>query len=339
MDSGPRAGGTRGADVARSYIRAQLEVIGLEPAPHSFVIENELEDGAVEESSYETIVAVVPGETEDIVVLAAPFDSKHFESFTHLGANNGASGAALLLELARVLRADPIPYTVWLAFLDGEAAAAEEAGAEQGLLGSRTLVSEIQEAGLLSRLRLVVYFNQVADRDLTIARDLLSDRMVRETFRREARSLDHESVFPVDIPFSRPPGGHTVFQSVGFRRVMSVIDDRYGGDEAPGVYWQTEEDTLEQCDPTSLEIVGTVTNAGLRKVAALFRKVDRYSKKPVPAPEEEVAEPAESEEAAESADPGESEEVAEPTEPAELVEPVATPEPIGTPEEAALPSP
>ena len=101
---------------------------------------------------------------------------------------------------------------------------------------------------------------------------------------------------------------------VGFRTVMSVIDDRYGGDEAPGVYWQTKEDTLEQCDSSSLEIVGTVTNAGLRQVAALFWKVDRYSKKPVPVPEE----------------------VAEPTEP---VEPLATPEPTGTPEEAALPSP
>jgi hypothetical protein len=97
----------------------------------------------------------------------------------------------------------------------------------------------------------------------------------------------------------------------------SVIDDRFGGDEAPGVYWQTEEDTLEQCDPMSLEIVGTVTNAGLRKVAALFQKVDRFSKAPVPAPEE----------------------VAEPAEPTEPAEPEATPEPTGTPEEAALPSP
>lgn len=336
VEIGPRASGTPGVEEARSYIRAQLEAIGLEPDTRSFVIESELEDGGVEETSYETIVAVVPGESEDIVVLAAPYDSKHFESFAHLGANNGASGAALLLELARVLSVDPIPYTLWLVFLDGEAAAAEDAGPEQGFLGSRVLVSEIQEASLLSRLRLVMYFNQVADRDLVIARDLLSDRVVRKTFRRAARSLGHESVFPPDQPFSRPPGGHTAFQSVGFRRVMIVIDDRFGGDEAPGVYWQTEEDTLEQCDPASLEIVGAVTDAGLREVVALFRKVDRFSSRPVPAPEEEVAEPAEP---TDPVEPSESVETAEPDEPTELVEPVATPEPTGAPEEAVPPTP
>ena len=81
VEIGPRATGTPGADEARSYIRAQLEAIGLEPEPRSFAIDRELEDGAVEETSYETILAVVPGESEDIVVLAAPFDSKHFDGF------------------------------------------------------------------------------------------------------------------------------------------------------------------------------------------------------------------------------------------------------------------
>ena len=124
----------------------------------------------------------------------------------------------------------------------------------------------------------MVYFNQVADRDLAIARDLRSDRVVRKSFERAARKLGYESAFPSDRPFSRPPGGHSAFQSVGFRRVMIVIDDRFGGDEAPGVYWQTEEDTLERCDPESLAIVGAVTNAGLRDVVALLRKVDRFSR-------------------------------------------------------------
>jgi Zn-dependent M28 family amino/carboxypeptidase len=215
------------------------------------------------------------------------FDSRHFESFTHVGANNGASGGALLLEMARVLSVDPIPYTVWLAFLDGEAAYAEEAGSEQGFLGSRVLVAEIQETAALPRIRLMVYFNQVADRDLVIARDLRSDRVLRKSFQRAARELGHESVFPPDRSFSRPLGGHLAFMSVGFRRVMAVIDDRFGGDEEPGVYWQTEEDTLERCDPESLAIVGAVTNAGLRSVVALLQRVDRFSRRPVPAPQAE----------------------------------------------------
>jgi hypothetical protein len=309
VEIGPRVSGTRGAEEARSYIRAQLKAIGLEAKPLSFELDVDGADREVEKVDFENLVAVMPGESEDFVVLAAPFDSRHFESFTHIGANNGASGAALLLEMARVLSVDPIPYTVWLAFLDGEAAHAQGASSEQSFLGSRALLSGIQKTGALLRMRLLVYFNQVADPDLVIARDLLSDRVVRRLFLRAARELGHESAFPPDRPFSRPPGGHVAFQSAGFRRVMAVIDDRFGGDEAPGVYWQTEEDTLEGCDPESLAIVGAVSHAGLADVVALLRKLDRFSREPVPAP---------------SPPP---------------VEAVETPEPPGTSPERVVPSP
>jgi hypothetical protein len=290
VEIGPRASGTAGAEEARSYLRAQLEAIGVEPTSLSFDVTIDFAEGGVEKFDYESVLAVMPGESEDLVVLAAPFDSRHFESFTHVGANNGASGAALLLEMARVLSVDPIPYTVWLAFLDGEAPHGEERGYDWSLVGSRDLAEEIHESGGLSRIRLLVYFNQVADPDLVIARDLMSDRVVRKAFQRAAKELGHESVFPVDRPFSRPPGGHAVFHAVGVRRVMAVIDDRFGGDEAPGVYWQTEEDTLERCDPESLATVGTVSNAGIREVVTLLRKVDLFSRKPAPVPEPEPVE-------------------------------------------------
>jgi hypothetical protein len=286
VEIGPRPGGTPGAEAARSYIRAQIEAIGLEPRALPFDTTFDLPDGTRGKLSFESIVSVIPGESPDYLVLAAPFDSRHFRDFTHVGANNGASGAALLLELGRVLRVDPLPYTVWLAFLDGEAAHGERAPPRERFLGSWALVHDIQRQEALSRARLMVYFNQVADRELVIARDLRSERVIRRSFQQAAKQLGHERVFPPDRPFSRPPGGHEVFLAIGFRRVMIVSDDAFGGDEPPGIYWQTEEDTLERCDPESLAIVGTVTNAGLRKVATLLQKVDRFSHKPVPPPPE-----------------------------------------------------
>ena len=312
VEIGPRVSGTPGAEAARSYIREQLQAIGLEPEPLSFDVTVDLPEGEVGKLSFESVLAVMPAESADLLVLAAPFDSRHFESFIHVGANNGASGAALLLEMARVLSVDPIPYTVWFAFLDGEGTHTEDTRPDERFLGSRTLVNQIQEVGALSRTRLMVYFNQVADPDLVVARDLRSDRVIRRSFQHAAKELGYEPVFPPERPFSRPPGGHGAFLSVGFRRVMIVSDDRFGGDEAPGVYWQTEEDTLEQCDPESLAIVGAVSNAGLREVAALLQKVDRFSRRPVP-----VAG----------------------AEPVEAAEPVETPEPPGIAEEEAVSSP
>jgi hypothetical protein len=117
---------------------------------------------------------------------------------------------------------------------------------------------------------------------------------------------------------------------------MVVIDDRFGGDEAPGIYRHTEEDTLERCDPASLEIVGTVTNAGLRDVVALLRKVDRYSSRPVPAPEpvETPEPPGPSEESGGSEDSGASEETDPPDESADSEE-----ELVPSTEEELAPSP
>jgi hypothetical protein len=94
---------------------------------------------------------------------------------------------------------------------------------------------------------------------------------------------------------------------------MIVMDDRFGGDEAPGVYRHTEEDTLERCDPASLEIAGTVSNAGLRDVVALLRKVDRYSRRPAPSPQPEPVETPEL--PGSSEEPGATEETDAPEEP------------------------
>jgi hypothetical protein len=89
---------------------------------------------------------------------------------------------------------------------------------------------------------------------------------------------------------------------------------------------------LEQCDPESLAIVGTVTNTALRDVVALLRKVDRFSERPVPAPPPEPAEAAETADSADAADAPEPTEVVEPIEaagtpdPAEVVETAEPPE-------------
>jgi hypothetical protein len=300
VEIGPRVSGTPEVEAARAYIRAELEAIGLEPKPLSFAVEVGLGDGKTGRVEFESVLAVMSGESDDIIVLAAPFDSRYFEGFSHVGANNGASGAALLLEMARVLSVNSLPYTVWLAFLEGDAAHSEDTKQDERFLGSRGLVAELEEAGAFSRLRMMVYFNQVADRDLAIANDLRSDRVYRNAFQHVARELGHASAFSPERPFSRPPGGHEAFISAGIRRVMSVIDDAFGGDEAPGVYWQTEEDTLAQCDPESLAIAGTVSNAALRQVVGLLRKVDRFSRRPAPAPQAESAEAVEAAETPES---------------------------------------
>jgi hypothetical protein len=100
--------------------------------------------------------------------------------------------------------------------------------------------------------------------------------------------MGHASAFPKDGLHRVAFRGHRALEPVGFRRAVLLMDDRFGGDEPPGVYHRTAEDTPERCAPESLEVVGRVALQGLLDAAALFEIVDaRAGLRPraVPPPE------------------------------------------------------
>ncbi len=272
---GPRPAGSPAMDATRAHVRAELEALGLAVEK----LEAEVEPEGAAPVPITSLRAVIPGESPGVLLLTAPLDTAPMESFEFVGANAGASGAALLLELARALVARPLPYTVWLVFVDGEAIP----GAE--FVGSRVLATSLRESGELERVRALVVFDRVADRDLAIARDLRSDRALRRAFTGAAEMLGHADAFPRE-GFALPEAGHLAFRALGFRRFVAVVDDHYGEGEPPGSLWRTAEDTPAHCSPESLETVGTVTLHALHDLALLFRKVDRLAGTPAgPAPD------------------------------------------------------
>ena len=279
---GPRASGTEGAARARAYIREALEALGLQVVAVSKTLT--LEDGS--QIGIESLVAVVPGASPDLFVLATPYDTRYFESFEFVGANGASSGAAVLLELARVLSRDPLPYTTWLAFLDGEAALGRGGPGDEtkAWAGSAELARAWREDASLGSIRLLLYLAQVADADLRIARDLRSHRDYRETFWDVAVRLGHADVFAPGQAYEAPPAGHVPFLAQGVRRAVLIMDTSFGGDEAPGFYADTEDDTLERCSPESLEAVGEVTLVALREIGARLAKIDRFADAPLDAP-------------------------------------------------------
>ena len=80
------------------------------------------------------LIATIPGQRPERIVLASHFDTKLFREFRFVGASDGASSTAALLELGRVLKARPqLPFTIELLFLDGEEADRRVAGHRQHL--------------------------------------------------------------------------------------------------------------------------------------------------------------------------------------------------------------
>ncbi len=273
-----------GADPPRARLREELENLGLE------FLELTLEEG--EESSVTHLLLRLEGrETEDAFLLAAPYlgswaDPAPGSCEAETGA---ASGAALLVELARSLVADPLPYAVWLAWLD------EGVPPDRG---SALLHAALTESHDLQRIRLAIFFSGVAERELVVARDLYSHRTFRERFFRTASRLGREDVFPPLGEFDSPVTGHRAFLRAGFRSVLAIASEP--PPPAPELAEENGEPDsaaeLEACSAESLDVVGEVVLAGLEDVSQLLLKVDRFVRRPP----EPAAEPPEAVEPAES---------------------------------------
>jgi hypothetical protein len=265
---GPRPAGSRANAKAREYLAEQLEELGL-------AVERWEMDRGSSELRLVNLSAVIPGTgSTDRFVLVAPYDTEVFEGFEFVGANQGASGAAVVLELARVIAADPLAYATEIVFLDGEAVPASG-----GTAGSHALASRIREGGA-SHVRLIVFLDRVGDADLQIARDLMSHRFYREQFWEAAAELERLGAFPSDAAFETAGSVHQAFLQIGFRPVVSLSDTTYGGEPPPGPYTATEADTLEHCAPGSLETVGIVVLHGLDSIAQRLAKIDRFASSP-----------------------------------------------------------
>jgi len=309
---GPRPMGSEGAAAARDYIRSQIEALGLEvnervatlerppgwpfagppPPPGDEGEDEEAVEAAAEESDdllrIVQLTTNVPGASEDLLAFAAQYDTRHFESFEFVGANDGASGAAVLLEMARVLAENPFPYTAHFLFLEGEDPGPPDSELPR-FLGSGVIAREVVASGWKPHVRALVAFDRVCDADLRIARDLRSHRPARDEFWEAAARMGYGDAFRWDAPFETPGASHLPFVRLGFRRVVLLADTRFGGDEPPGTYAHSEDDIPAHCAPESLEIVGRVTLETLSELADSLAKIDRVSPPP-PAPGSEEAE-------------------------------------------------
>ena len=166
-----------------------------------------------------------------------PYPSNHSQPVP--GANDGASGVAVLLELARTLpEAGP---TVWLVFFD-----AEDNGRIEGwdwILGSRAFV-----AGNAIRPEAVVIVDMIGDADLNIYKERNSDPKLTDAIWETAAELGYGGQFIPDYKFSMLDD-HTPFLEAGIPAI-DIIDFDYP-------YWHTIADTPDKVSPGSLEAVGT----------------------------------------------------------------------------------
>lgn len=237
VDMGPRTPGSAGHAQIREWMRTELENAGWTVEVH--------ETERLGHPIYNIIAK--RGVESPQIILGAHYDTR-FLSDNEIdeserlkpvpGANDGASGVAVLIELARTLPED-IPPT-WLVFFD-----AEDNGRLEGwdwILGSRAFVEEVPVAP-----RAVVIVDMVGDADLNIHYEKNSDRAIREQIWKTAEGLGYGNVFLQSEKFSMLDD-HTPFVEKGIPAV-NIIDFDYP-------YWHTTEDTIDKVSAESLHAVG-----------------------------------------------------------------------------------
>jgi Zn-dependent M28 family amino/carboxypeptidase len=188
------------------------------------------------------------------VLLGAHWDTRPYADFDSDtanwrrpfdGANDGASGVALLLEIARAMAETPPPVGVDIAFFDGEDLGRSGAD-DEWCLGSRYFASHLPV-----KYDWVIIADMIGDRDLTIYREGYSYRHAKELQDRVwnvAAELG-DSAFRPELEYEIVDD-HLPFLMHGIPAI-DLIDLRYP-------YWHTTEDTVDKCSAESLGRIGRV---------------------------------------------------------------------------------
>ena len=172
------------------------------------------------------------------------------------GANDGASGVALLLGVADVLHRAPPAIGVDLLFVDGEDYGDFTETPTDVLIGSRYYAAH-QVPGPAPLY--AVLFDLVADKDLQIYQEgnsLVGAPEVVNLVWEAARRVGHGGTF-VESPRHTLIDDHLELQKVGIRAI-DVVDFDYPA-------WHTPEDTIDKVSAASLQIVGDVALALVRR--------------------------------------------------------------------------
>lgn len=230
------------------YIEEALESHGLKVLRDTWTDRKEL-------ITFTNLSARIPGTREERILIACHHDTKctidhpdKRHNFDFVGANDGASAVAVLLELVPVLLRSKREATIELVFFDGEESLDWNWNdAKRALFGSKRYVKRHREAELLgesSRIAAVILLDMVGRKYLHIQDELYSTPRLRKLLWSAAVATGHE-----EHVFQRAESAaddHVPFLEVGIPAVDLI-------DLNGNVFWHTPMDTVENMSAESLQ--------------------------------------------------------------------------------------
>ena len=239
LSFGPRYPGSSGHQKEIDWINNQLTQIGWQTEEQSFFYQ---------QMKITNLLAKNDAKG-NLILIGAHYDTRQYadqdlnidyRNAPVPGANDGASGVAVLLELARILVNDH-KNTYWLLFFD-----AEDKGQIQGwdwIIGSSQFAQSLNV-----KPNDVIIVDMIGDQNLNIYKEGFSDQKIQSDLWKSASNLGYSKYFKPEMKYYMIDD-QKPFSDKGIPSAL-LIDFEYP-------YWHTTEDTIDKISPNSLQIVGS----------------------------------------------------------------------------------
>jgi len=250
---GPRPSGSPAIRQTRAYITRQLAAVGLVAEEQRFTAQTP--KGPIDMVN---LIVRLPGKRTDRILFTGHYDTKLFTDVVFLGASDGASSGAFLIELARVLKDQSREFTYEFVWFDGEEAVVDwyhklPDGTTDNTYGSKYYVQAAKKANALAGIKAMILVDMIGDRDLNIKREIQSTSWLTDVIWAAAKRIGHANVFQTES--HEISDDHLPFLAAGVPAV-DLIDFDYPA-------WHTPADNLSAVSARSLQIVGDVMLAAI----------------------------------------------------------------------------
>ena len=247
---GPRPPGSEALAALRRYLKRELAACGVTFREHAFQA-----DTPQGKRTMVNLVAMVEGTHSGVILLGNHYDTKYFADMDFVGANDGGSTTAWMLEMARALGRTRTGRSLWLTWFDGEEAF-ETWSKTDGLYGSRAFIEHLRETDELDQVEAMINVDMIGDCYLRILRDRKAAPWLEGIVWDTAQQLGYRNHFG-RLALSIEDD-HIPFREAGIP-ALELIDFSYGGSILEHrKNWHTERDTLDKVCAESLQAVADV---------------------------------------------------------------------------------
>ena len=244
----PRDGGTPESEHAAAWLNDRLKAHGIRS-----VVDRFTDVTPVGPRTFANVLATIPGDDDQWIVLLSHFDTKSGIGKEFQGANDGGSSTGLLLELAALIqKAGPRKHSVLCAFLDGEECRLAYSDRD-GFHGSKRLAKTMKEQQ--KKIAAVILMDMIGDRDLKITIPSNSTPKLRVLALVVAEALKERT--KIGLCDGEIYDDHYPFLKLGYPAV-DLIDFYYGSRPGLNEYWHTPQDTLDKLSADSLLSTGRI---------------------------------------------------------------------------------